>query len=34
MTTPYKLNELNHAEDPAWRLWTDGQAAYRTINMV
>ena len=24
-TTPAKLNELNHAEDPARRLWTDGQ---------
>ena len=34
MTSTARLNELNHAEDPARRLWTDEQVAYRTINTV
>ncbi len=34
MTTFAELNEYNHAGEPARRLWTDGQAAYRMINTV
>ena len=34
MPTPARLNEYNHAGEPARRLWTDGPVAYRTINTV